>query len=821
VSAYDELGRVTGTWSAPAGADLSSTIEERIPANQLTARAYDTLVAGQPTSSTRYVGGSGASGKAYTTKVTAYDTLDRPTATELDLPGDDPLVTSGAVTSALTFTTAYNIDGTQQFVRTPAAGGLPAETVQTDYDDVGLPRTVEGSSDYVQGTGYSPLGQLSTMDLATSDAAGVKHMFVANIYEDGTDRLQQSKVTDQTHPYELQEPNYGYDDAGNVTHIFDPTTSGGTAAADNQCFTYDGHDRLTEAWTPATADCSTAKRTTAALGGPGPYWTSYAYTAGGLRSTQTDHTAAGSTSATYCYNGTHPHALTAVIPALTCTGAPTQYTYDKAGNTQTRPQGTTTESLTWNAEGRLDTASVPGGSTTDTTNYLYDATGNLLVRRDTSGETVLYLDGVTEVHLKKGTTGSTFWAQRTYGLGGTSVALRTDKPGQPTLTWLTGDLHGTSTLAIDNNGQTVTKRYTTPFGATRGGGTSTWPDDKGFLGKPKDDTTGLTYVGARAYDPAIGRFVSVDPLFDPGDSQSLNGYTYADNNPVTRSDPNGTQILGPTGDPFGDAGWRSTHGAGTDGTNNESGNGSQAETRNGGKTNVPQKCAGKVMPSAHDAAVCATGYAAEDWAKGLGVKGYTTVDINEGDRSSNYIYGSSPTGKTNNGWADVIFWGDDTVFVWEVKPNSVAGDKSYGREKGPKDLDRYIRALRRYLASIGDDRDVEAGPMVANSGFTSGQGTGRVWSERDWPGMRFYGTDNKRTRAPKSVPQSPGSTPEATQSPTPGVNSVPSPTPLPQPVPPSAGSIKGFGLAATVVVILGVAARLASQGPSCVVGGNC
>ncbi|MEU4821255.1 RHS repeat-associated core domain-containing protein [Actinomadura sp. NPDC023710] len=47
-----------------------------------------------------------------------------------------------------------------------------------------------------------------------------------------------------------------------------------------------------------------------------------------------------------------------------------------------------------------------------------------------------------------------------------------------------------------------------------------------------NDTTGLTHLGARVYEPATGRFISVDPLLDPADPQQLNGYSYANNNPA-------------------------------------------------------------------------------------------------------------------------------------------------------------------------------------------------------------------------------------------------------------------------------------------------
>ncbi|URM92759.1 RHS repeat-associated core domain-containing protein [Streptomyces sp. MRC013] len=82
----------------------------------------------------------------------------------------------------------------------------------------------------------------------------------------------------------------------------------------------------------------------------------------------------------------------------------------------------------------------------------------------------------------------------------------------------------------------VTRRYTTPFGAQRGPTAPTWPDDKSFLGKPEDKTTGLTHIGAREYDPVIARFLSVDPKLELGKHQSMNGYSYVENNPLVRPD---------------------------------------------------------------------------------------------------------------------------------------------------------------------------------------------------------------------------------------------------------------------------------------------
>ncbi|MGQ0467491.1 MAG: RHS repeat-associated core domain-containing protein [Sporichthyaceae bacterium] len=54
-----------------------------------------------------------------------------------------------------------------------------------------------------------------------------------------------------------------------------------------------------------------------------------------------------------------------------------------------------------------------------------------------------------------------------------------------------------------------------------------------------DTATGLIRIGARDYDPALGRFVTVDPLLDLSHPQQANGYAYANNNPIYWVDPTG------------------------------------------------------------------------------------------------------------------------------------------------------------------------------------------------------------------------------------------------------------------------------------------
>ena len=61
-----------------------------------------------------------------------------------------------------------------------------------------------------------------------------------------------------------------------------------------------------------------------------------------------------------------------------------------------------------------------------------------------------------------------------------------------------------------------------------------------FAGKPFDNQTGLTYMGARYYDPVLGRFMGIDPKgVDPENIHSFNRSAYANNNPYKFVDPDG------------------------------------------------------------------------------------------------------------------------------------------------------------------------------------------------------------------------------------------------------------------------------------------
>lgn len=110
---------------------------------------------------------------------------------------------------------------------------------------------------------------------------------------------------------------------------------------------------------------------------------------------------------------------------------------------------------------------------------------------------------------------------------------------------LTGDHQGSTyaEVALGDSMQ-VRIRKQDPFGNQRGNGTVgvKLQTHTGFLGATRDDASGYQPLGARLYDPVVGRFLSADPVLDLNDVLQSNGYAYANNNPVTMSDPTGLAI---------------------------------------------------------------------------------------------------------------------------------------------------------------------------------------------------------------------------------------------------------------------------------------
>ncbi|MEO3746487.1 RHS repeat-associated core domain-containing protein [Plantactinospora sp. B5E13] len=507
---YDVLGRKTGVY------DGSTAGPKRI------GWTYDTLangvvVKGQPATTTRYVGGT-----AYRMSVDGYDVRYRSLGTTLTVPSAE-----GALAGTYRISTGYTDTGLPLLTTYPAVGGLSAETLRYAYDADGrLTSAQTNLGTLLTDALYTPYDEPAQYTL---EAVRGKQLVQTFSYDDATRRMTGALVDRNVSSTHLANVTYTYDASGNVTRIADKPAGG---SADTQCFRYDHLQRLTSAWT-ATDGCAAAP-SPSVIGGPAPYWQDWTYDKIGNRLTETNHnplTGVGTTSTSaYPAAGHGPHALGSV----TTGGTVNSYDYDAVGNTTVRTVAGSTQRLTWDAEAHLATVT-EGGKVTE---YLYDGDGNRLIRRDPDAVT-LYL-GNSEVKLTR--SSGVVSATRYYQLG-TVTAVRTSANG---LSFEAADQVGTAQLSVDADDLAVTQRRYLPFGEQRGAQGS-WPTEKGFVGGTVDTSTGLTHLGAREYDPDIGRFVSVDPLIDYSDPQQMNGYAYANNTPVTLSDPDGRWRILPGG----------------------------------------------------------------------------------------------------------------------------------------------------------------------------------------------------------------------------------------------------------------------------------
>lgn len=560
-TSYDDTGAVLSTtdaadrtvsttydaWARPtaryAGSPGSGT--------KLADWTYDTLVKGELTASASYVRdtATGAT-RTYKNTVVGYNALGQPTGTDLtlDVPGLQPTYATRATY------TSTGLPATSTLAPTRDAAldqGAYSERLKYWYSRLGLETGLTGNNAYLTDATYTPFREASQYVLGVNNATSAltytrdpHHRWITNTLLSG-----------QLAPPQVENVAATYDSAGNLTRTVDTQGPPGSPTQ-TTCYDYDELQQLTDAWTATDACAGTPQ--SSVIGGVNPFWQTWTHDAAGSRETQTRHALPGQSGddvvTTYTNGVTdHAHALassattgsnTPATTGLRATLPATQsatYTPTGATDTLTTPAGDT--AFTYRSDGSIATITAPDGSTTELVN---DADGNRLLRidrHDGTTDTTLYLPG-QQVRLNDTGTTKTLTTHRYYGLAGQQIAVRKDNDN-PVFT-LT-DPHGTAQVTYDPFSNTtnppIQRRALDPYGNELGDtSTSTaWIDDRTFLNKPLNPVTALVDLGARQYDTTTGRFASVDPLLDLADPLQANGYNYANNNPLTYSDPTGTQ----------------------------------------------------------------------------------------------------------------------------------------------------------------------------------------------------------------------------------------------------------------------------------------
>jgi RHS repeat-associated protein len=225
--------------------------------------------------------------------------------------------------------------------------------------------------------------------------------------------------------------------------------------------------------------------------------------------------------------------------------ATTTYTYDANGNV-TQAGGW---SYVWDYLNRM----LASGYNNSTTTYAYDPSGARVLQTSTTSTTYYPFKYFS---LASTTNGGTSWATSTnyIWLGDTLLGTIDQKlyNGTATGSAITRYVHpdhlGSTNVVTDASGTIAQLFDYYPYGATRVS-SSTFPtnEKRQYIGQFSDAQTNLDYLQARYYDSARGQFISQDPTFwgNPKDEdlrnpQSLNSYSYANDNPIVNKDSNGS-----------------------------------------------------------------------------------------------------------------------------------------------------------------------------------------------------------------------------------------------------------------------------------------
>ena len=411
------------------------------------------------------------------------------------------LVTSAA---GPTGTTSFTYDGNDRLTGVSYPNGLG---LTYGYDSAGRRTSTTTSDGHTSSGTYDARGRLASV---SADGVTVAH------YEyDGIDRLVATANANGTRT-EVTRDAIGRVVRERTTCCTpDGNAPGATSAADVQ-FTYDTRDRVATRTDDAgvtTYGYDGASRLLSAVTvGASPRTITYTYDKNGNRLTLHDSVSGD------------------VATTLGAAGRPAQIgpdavTHDAEGRETARGSST----YTWDPRGSIATASVGGVTTT----YQYDAFKNP-ISRTTGGVTTKLLMDPTGPGWLVGEYSSGGALQSGY-VWGQGLAARTDGAGAAS-SYYASDPRG-DVLALTGPTGTVTDAYRyLPFGEVANHtGTTTQPFAFQGTWGLRTEPSGLINARARMYDPAIGRFLSEDPIL----FGASNPATYTSSDPINRVDMTG------------------------------------------------------------------------------------------------------------------------------------------------------------------------------------------------------------------------------------------------------------------------------------------
>ncbi|MBI5123084.1 RHS repeat-associated core domain-containing protein, partial [Candidatus Roizmanbacteria bacterium] len=167
--------------------------------------------------------------------------------------------------------------------------------------------------------------------------------------------------------------------------------------------------------------------------------------------------------------------------------------------------------------------------------YVYDYNGNRMVKRNfVSGVLDNTVTSWSDAFETKAASGGAITNTSYYFANGELVGKK-DNSGA--ITYVHNDHLGSSSVITNQTGALVEATNYGPWGEIKSGGTQSKFE---YTGQEHDGETGLNYYNARYYNSDIRRFTQPDDIIpDLYNPQTLNRYSYVNNNPLKYTDPSG------------------------------------------------------------------------------------------------------------------------------------------------------------------------------------------------------------------------------------------------------------------------------------------
>ncbi|MGW6648538.1 hypothetical protein AMK23_09685 [Streptomyces sp. CB02130] len=454
----------------------------------------------------------------------------------------DDLGRQKTMTDGREVTTTYSYDNRDR-IKTQNAGSAKAAFTYDADGNLKTRTTPGGTSTFT----YDEQNRERTRTLPATPATSITYDSTGNV----------ATATDSAGTV-----TYGYDDANMLTSVTEP---GGAKTS----FTYNNNGERTRTTFPGGTtqnvtpdDSGRPTKIEVKSGSTTVSSISYDYANSGVDTDKVRKRTTDGAALAYTYD-TLGRLTKAVETKSGSTTAGWSYCYDKAGNRTGRSTGTSLPSSCDDAEqkavyngasqltsldgndnfsydgvGNETSAASPTGTRTDETWTPYSQLGTYTQSGITTSQTYAGTDNTQRL-----TAGSTAFTNTAVGVtgqsvsgaatgfvrepSGTLVAMRSGGSSQYYLT----DAQNSVIGLVDASGKRTATYSYGPYGETR---TSTGTNQPFRYTSTYLDPSGLYKMGARYYDPNLGRFTQADPS-----GQEQNPYLYAAGDPVNRIDPTG------------------------------------------------------------------------------------------------------------------------------------------------------------------------------------------------------------------------------------------------------------------------------------------